>query len=163
MNTWNPLLESYQQWVYKNTLATVKCHIQHLENPTPAEVISNEAAHVDNAIHLECGTSKVAFEESEIRSTHPNILIDIRCTDDHLHFGIPCSCNDYDDDGDEINRCNEIPSTSRRQQAAPDLERCKLVTRYIEGYDGGSRDNADADEEDQTLQANNVLTQTLED
>jgi len=28
MNTWKTLLESYQQTVYKNTLATVKCQIQ---------------------------------------------------------------------------------------------------------------------------------------
>ena len=27
MNTWNTLLESYQQRVYKNTLATVRCQI----------------------------------------------------------------------------------------------------------------------------------------
>jgi len=36
INTWNTLPESYQQWVYKNTLATVKHQIQQAENPTPA-------------------------------------------------------------------------------------------------------------------------------
>jgi len=44
MNTWNTLPESYQQRVYKNTLATVKREIQRLENPMPAVVISVEAA-----------------------------------------------------------------------------------------------------------------------
>jgi hypothetical protein len=50
INNWNTLPESYQQRVYNNTLATVKRQIQEAENPTPAMVISVEAAHVDNAI-----------------------------------------------------------------------------------------------------------------
>jgi hypothetical protein len=50
MHTWNTLPESYQQRVYNMTPATVKCHIQRVENPTHAVVISVEAAHVDNAI-----------------------------------------------------------------------------------------------------------------
>ena len=53
MNTWNTLPESYQQRVYNNTLATVKRQIQQAENPTPAVVISVEAARVDNAILLD--------------------------------------------------------------------------------------------------------------
>jgi len=52
MNTWNTLLESYQHRVYNNTRATVKHQIQQAENPTPAVVISVEAASVDNAIRL---------------------------------------------------------------------------------------------------------------
>jgi len=88
MNSWNTLLESYQQRVYANTLATVKRQIQWVENTTPAMVISVEAAHVDNAIFLEYLTSEVALEEAEIGSTDPNIPIDINCTDDELHFGI---------------------------------------------------------------------------
>ena len=51
MNTWNTLPESYQQRVYKNTLATIRHQIQQAENPTPAQVISVEAARVDNPIH----------------------------------------------------------------------------------------------------------------
>jgi len=89
MNTWNTLPESYQQRVYKNTLATVKRQIQPVENPTPAEVISVEAAHVDNAILLDYLTSKVALEEPQIESTDPNMPIDNNCTDDELHFGMP--------------------------------------------------------------------------
>ena len=53
MNTWNTLPERYQQRVYNNTVATVKRYIQQEENPTPAVVISVEAARVDNAIHLD--------------------------------------------------------------------------------------------------------------
>ena len=49
MNTWNSQPESYQQRVYKITLATVKRQIHQVENPIPAEVISMEAACVDNS------------------------------------------------------------------------------------------------------------------
>jgi hypothetical protein len=53
MNTCNTLLESYQQRVYNNTLATVKHQIQQAENQTPAVVFTMEAARVDNAILLD--------------------------------------------------------------------------------------------------------------
>jgi len=89
MNTWNTLPESYQQRVYNNTLATVKRQIQQAENPTPAMVLSVEAACVDNAILLDYLTSKVALEEPEIGSTDPNIPINNNCTDDDLHIGMP--------------------------------------------------------------------------
>jgi len=62
INTWNTLPESYQQRVYNNTLATVKRQIQQAENPTPAVVISREAARGDNVIHLDHLTSEVAIE-----------------------------------------------------------------------------------------------------
>jgi hypothetical protein len=75
MNTWNTLPESYQQRVYNNTLATVKCQIQQAENPTPAVVIRVEAVHVDNAMLLDYLTFEVALEEPEIGSTDPNIPI----------------------------------------------------------------------------------------
>jgi hypothetical protein len=100
MNTCNTILESYQQRVYNNTLATVKCQIQQAENPTPAVVIRVEAARVDNAIILDFLASEVALEEPEIRSTDPNIPIDNTCTDDELHFGKPGAGRDYDDEGD---------------------------------------------------------------
>jgi hypothetical protein len=53
MNSWKTLPESYQQRVYKSTLATVKRQIQQAENPKPAAVISPEAAGVHNAILLD--------------------------------------------------------------------------------------------------------------
>jgi len=114
MNTWNTLPESYQQKVYNNTLATVKRQIQQAENPTPAVVISVEAAHVDNAIHLDYLASEVALEEPEIGSTDPNISIDNNCTDDELHFGMPGGSGDYEDEGDESDDRNAIPTASRR-------------------------------------------------
>jgi len=76
MNPWNTLPESYQQRVYNNNLATVKCQILLAENRTPAVVISTEAASADNAILLYYLSSKVALEEPEIGNTDPNIPID---------------------------------------------------------------------------------------
>jgi hypothetical protein len=78
---------------------TVKHQIQQAENPTPAMVISTEAARVDNAILLDCLTSEVALEEPEIGSTDPNIPIDNNCTHDEVHSRMPGGCEDYDDEG----------------------------------------------------------------
>jgi len=58
MNTWNTLLESYQQRVHKHTSATVNRQVQQAENPTAAVVISMEAAQVDNPILLDNLTSE---------------------------------------------------------------------------------------------------------
>jgi len=94
MNTWNTLLESYQQRVYKNTVVTVKCQIQQAENPMPAVAISMEAGRVDNASLLDNLTSEVALEEPEIGSTDRNIPICDNCADDELHFGMPGGSGD---------------------------------------------------------------------
>jgi hypothetical protein len=69
IDTWNTLLESYQQRVYNNTLPTVNCQIQ-------------QAVRVDNAILLHYLASNVAHREPEIGSIDPNIPIDNNCTDD---------------------------------------------------------------------------------
>jgi len=66
MNTWNTLPVIYQQRVYNNTLASVMHQIQQAENPTPAMVISVEAARVDNAILLDYLASEVVLQEREI-------------------------------------------------------------------------------------------------
>jgi len=95
MNTWNTLPESNQQRVYNSTLPTVKRQIQQAENPTPAVVISMEAAHVNNAILCNYLTSEVALEEPEIRSTDPNIPIDNNCTEDEFRFGMLGGSGDY--------------------------------------------------------------------
>jgi hypothetical protein len=108
MNTWNTLPESYQQWVYKNTLPTVKSQIQQAENPTPAVVISVEAAHVHYANLLHYLTSKVALEEPGIKSPDPNISIDNNCTDDELHFGMPGGSRNYGHERDESDKRDAI-------------------------------------------------------
>ena len=59
--------------MYNNSLASVKRQIQQPENLTPAEVISIDAACVENAIVLDYLISEVALEKPEIGSADPNI------------------------------------------------------------------------------------------
>jgi len=160
MNTWNRLPESYQQRVYDHPLATVKCEIQQAENPTPAVVISVEAAGVDNAILLDYLTSEVALEEPEIGSTDPNIPMDNNCMDNKLHFGMPGGSGYSEDEGDES---DAIPTANRRRRAATELERFDLGTSDVDGYEGEDGDDADADEEEEASQADDGSTQNVED
>jgi hypothetical protein len=133
MNTWNTLLESYQQRVYNNTLATVKRQVQQAENPTPAVVISVEEAHAENAIVREYLASEVALEDPEIRSTDPNLMIYTICTDDKLHFGMPGGSRDDEDEGDENDNRYVIPTASRTQQPATASERFDMGISVVDG------------------------------
>jgi len=160
MNTWNTLLESYQQRVYKNTLATVKCEIQQAENPTAAMVISVEAARVDNGILLDYLSSEVALQEPEIGSTDANFPMDNNCTDDELHFGMPGDSGDYKDETDKSDEWNAIPTASRRWQAATELEWFDLATSDVDKYEG--EDGDDVDEQEEALQADDGSTQNAE-
>jgi hypothetical protein len=112
MITWNTLPESKQQSVYKYTLATVESQILQTENRTPAMVLRMEAAGVFNAILLDYLTPEVAHEEPPIRTTDRNIPIDDISTDDELHFGRPGGNSDYDDERDESDEHDAIPTTS---------------------------------------------------
>jgi hypothetical protein len=114
MNTRNALPERYQQTVYNQALYTVKCQIQQAENPKPAVVISVEPARVDNAIHLDCLASEVAIEEPGIGSTDPNILIDNNYIDDELDFAMPGGSRDFEDNGDESDGRDAIPTASQQ-------------------------------------------------
>jgi len=145
MNIWNTLLESYQQRVYNNTLATVKHQIQQVENRTPAMVISMEAARVDNAILLHYLTSEVAPEKPEIGSTDANIPIDNNWTDNELHLGIPGGSGDYEVEGDKRDECDVIPTASQRQRPMTELKLFDLGTSDVDGYEGKNGDDADAD------------------
>jgi len=160
MNTWNTLLESYQQRVYNNTLATVKRQIQQAENRTPAVVISVEAVHVANAILLDYLTSEVALEDPEIGSTDPNIPIDNNCTDDKLHFRMAGGSGDFEDAGDEA---YAIPTASRQRRAMTEDQMFDLGTTDVDGYEGEDGDDADADEEETVSQADDGSTQNVED
>ena len=104
--------------MYKNTLATIKRQIKQAEYPMAAAGITTEAALVDNAILLDYLTSEVGLEEPEIGSTDPNIPIDNNCTDDEQHFGMPGGCEGYDDEGEELDESDAIPTASRRRRAA---------------------------------------------
>jgi hypothetical protein len=164
MNTWNTLPESYQQRVYQITLATVKRQIEQAENQTSAKVISTEVAHVDNVILLDYLTSEVALGDPEIRSTDPDIPIDNNYTDDELNLRMPGGSKDYGDEGDEIDMNNAILNTSSRRRATTELQRFDLGTSDVDGYKGNHGNNAaaDSDEEEEALQADDGLTQTLE-
>jgi len=165
MNTWNTLPESYQQRVYNNTLTTVKRQIQQAENPTPAVVISTEAASVDDAILLDYLTSEVALEEPEIGSTDPNIPIDNNCKDDEIHFWMPGGSGDYEDEGDESDEYDSIRTASWRQRPTTDLVRFDLGTSDVEGYEGEDGDDvdADADDDQETSQTDDGSTHNVED
>jgi hypothetical protein len=165
MNTWNTLPERYQQRVYNNTVATVQCQIQQAENPTPTLVVSTEAASVDNAILLDYLTSEVALEEPEIGSTNPNIPIDNHCTDDELHIRMPGGSGNYEDEGDESNKRDAIPTASWRPRPATELQRFHLGASDVDGYEGNDSDygDADADEQEEASQANDRSTQNVED
>jgi len=163
MNTWNTIPESYQQRVYNNTLATVKRQIKQAENPTPAVVISAEAARVDNAILLGYLTSEVALEEPAIGSTDPNILIENNCTDHGLHFGMPGGSGDFQDEGDESDVRDAIPTAQRRRWPVTELERFDLGTSNVDGYQGEDGDDVYVHEEEEALQADDGSTQNVED
>ena len=160
INTWNTLPESYQQRVYHYTLATVKRQIQQAENPTPAVVISVEAARVAHGILLDYLTSEVALEEHEIGRTHSNIPIDTNCTDDELHFVMPGCSGDSED---EVDESDAIPTASRRRHAPTELERFDMGTSDVDGYEVEDGDDADADEEEDALQAEDGSSQNVED
>jgi len=151
--------------VYNNTLATVKRQSQQAENPTPAVVISVEAARVHNAILLDYLASEVALEEPEIESIDPTIPMDNNCTDDELHFGLPGGSGDYEDEGDESDDRDAIPTVSRRRRPATELERFDLGTSDVDGYEGEDGDDADvdADEEEESSQVEDGSTQNFED
>ena len=163
MNTWNPLPESYQQRVYKNTLSTIKRQIQQAENPTPAVVISVDAARVDNAILLDYLTSKVALEEPEIGNTDPNIPIYKNSTDGEMHLRMPGGSGDYEDEGDDSDERGAIPTATRQRRAETELHSFDLATRNVDGYEGNDGDDADADEEQEASLADDESTQNVED
>jgi hypothetical protein len=121
MNRCNTQPESYQQRVYKNTLATFKHQIRQADNHTPAVVITIEAACVVNLILLDYLTSKVALEEPEIGGTDPNIPIDNNCHHDKLHFEMPGGSGDYKDDSDESDKHDAIHTASRGGLATTEL------------------------------------------
>jgi hypothetical protein len=52
---------------------------------------------------------------------------------------------DYQDEGDESDERDTIPTTSRRRWHATELETFDLVTSYVHRYEGEDGDNADAD------------------
>jgi hypothetical protein len=136
MNTWNALPEGYQQRVYNNTLASVKVRIQEAEFPTRREVISIEAAVVDDAILLDYLNSEPALEEPEIGGTDASIPIDNNDTDDELHFQI------RGEEEEESNDDDDVPSARRRRRVEKVHEGFDLGNSDVEAYEGEDYDDA---------------------
>jgi len=122
-----------------------------------------EAACVDNAILLDNLTSEVALEVPEIGSTDPTIPIDNNCMADELHFGMPRGSEDYDDEGDEIDESDAIPTASRQRRVATELARLDLGIIAVDWYEGDDGDDGDEDEEEETSHADDGSTHNLED
>jgi len=163
MNTWNTLPESYQQRVYNSTLVTVRCQIQQAENPTPAVVIRMEAAGVDNASLQAYLTSEVALEEPGIGRTDQNIPIENNRIDDELHFGMPGGSGHFEDEGDESDERDFLPTASWRRRPATELTRFDLGTSDVDCHEGEDCYDADADEEKEASHANDGSIQNVED
>jgi hypothetical protein len=77
---------------------------------------------VDHGIHLDYLTFEVVREEPDIEYTDPNMLIDINCMDDELHFTMPVGCEDYVDEGNEINVSDTLLTATWQRWAAIALE-----------------------------------------
>ena len=113
----------------------------------------------------------MALQEPEIGSTDPNILIDNNCTDDELHLRMLEGSWDSEDEGDDSEDRDAIPTDSRRQPPATELDRFHLGISTGDRYDGenGDRyegedgDNADADEQQKASRADDGTTQNVGD
>jgi hypothetical protein len=125
--------------------------------------ISVKAAPVDNTSHLDYLASGVALEEPEIGSSDPNILTDNNCTDVELHFRMPGGSGDYEDEPDESDNRNAIPTASWRRRPVTALERFDMGTRDVYRYEGEDCDDSDADAEDEALQADDGSMRNVED
>jgi len=163
LNTWKTILESYQQRVNKNTLAAVKRQIQQVEDPLSAMMIDVEAARVENAIFLHYLPSKVALKYLEIGCTDPNIPIDNHCLDVQPHFGMPEVSGEYNEDRDPSNARDTVLTANRQQSAVTVHGRFDLGTSQLNTYECADDDNADANDEDEALQAEHESKQYLED
>jgi len=75
-------------------------------------VISVEAARGEHPICLDNLTPEVVLEEPEIRSTDPNIPINVNCPDDELHFGMPGGRGEHEDERAKSNEHDAIPHSS---------------------------------------------------
>jgi hypothetical protein len=73
---------------------------------------------------------------------------------------MPGGCQDYDDDGDKIEESGVILTTSRWWWAATELDRFDLGTSDEDEYEGDDGNDVNADDGEESLQADNWLMQT---
>jgi hypothetical protein len=76
---------------------------------------------------------------------------------------MPGASGDYEDECDDSDMCDAIPTASWQRRPATELERFNLGTSDVDGYEG--QDGADSvpDEEDEASQADDGSTQNVED
>jgi len=98
-----------------------------------------------------------------IGSTDPNIPIDSNCMDDDHHFGMPVRSGDYEDEGDESDVRDDIPTARCWRWPATELEWFDMRTNDVTRNEGEDRDDADADEEEEASQADDGSMQNVED
>jgi hypothetical protein len=72
--------------------------------------------------------------------------MDNNCTDDEPHFGMPGGSRDYEDECDESEMLNTIPTASWQRRPATELQRFDLETSDVDKYEGEDGDDGDADE-----------------
>jgi len=68
---------------------------------------------------------------------------------------------DYEDEGDDSDHANSIPTSSWPRQAATELERFHLETSDVDSYEGKEGNNAD--EKEEASQADDESPQIVED
>jgi hypothetical protein len=149
--------------VNNNSLATVKYQIEQEEKPMPAVVITMEPARFINTLLLDYVTSKVGFVETEIKITDPHILVLNKCMDDKLHVLMARGSGDYENENNESDKYNAIPTAIRRSRAATDLKTLDLGTSNVHRYMGTDGDNVHLNKEEQESQANDGSTENLDD
>jgi len=153
LNTWNTILERYQQRVNKNTLATVKRQIQKVEDPLTAMMINVEAARIDNAILRDYMPSKAALEDHGIGRADAKIAINNHCMEVELYFSMPGVSGEYNGDREASNERVAIITANRQQWAVTEPDRFELGTSELNKYDSEEADNADANVADNALEA----------
>jgi len=79
---------------------------------------------------------------------------------DELRFGMRGDSRNYEDEAEESDERNDIPTASWRRWAVTELNRFDMGTSDADGYDG--KDADDVDEEEEALYADGESTQKVE-
>ena len=74
---------------------------------------------------------------------------------------MPGGSGDYDDEGDKRGMRDAIPSASWPRRPGTVLQRFNLGTSDVDAYEDEDSDDANADEEQEALQADGGLTQNV--
>jgi hypothetical protein len=75
---------------------------------------------------------------------------------------MPGGSGNCEDEGDYSGDRDAIPTTSHRRQPATELDWFDLGTSHVDAYEGMDGDNADANEKEEALQADDGSTPNVE-